>query len=240
MTDEPDPNDREMLAVEHALCLLIGDDAHAAARLEANDASFAADVARWRGRLASLVAEVAEMSPPETLWNRIVQATGPHDSNVVVLRRSVARWRAAAAGMTALAASLGLVMLQQPRPSPAPIAVQQRAAAPLVAMLGDSDKQMKVVASWDPAARQLVLVVAGDMPPDPSHAHELWVIPEGGKPKSLGTMPPNKRMHIQLADALAQLLQQGATIAISAEPPGGSPTGQPTGPVVASGSLDQA
>jgi len=44
-------------------------------------------------------------------------------------------------------------------------------------------------------------------------------------------------MHMQLADALARLLQQGATIAISVEPPGGSPTGSPTGPVVASGAL---
>jgi anti-sigma-K factor RskA len=47
-------------------------------------------------------------------------------------------------------------------------------------------------------------------------------------------------MHMRLADALAQLLRQGATIAISVEPPGGSPTGAPTGPVVASGPLNQA
>ena len=47
-------------------------------------------------------------------------------------------------------------------------------------------------------------------------------------------------MHMQLADALASLLQQGATIAISVEPPGGSPTGAPTGPVVASGALTKA
>ena len=99
---------------------------------------------------------------------------------------------------------------------------------------------MKVVASWDPAARQLVLAVAGDMPADAAHAHELWVIPPDGKPRSLGTMSSTRKMHMRLADALASLLQQGATIAISVEPPGGSPTGQPTGPVVASGSLDKA
>ena len=85
-----------------------------------------------------------------------------------------------------------------------------------------------------------MLAVAGDMPADPSHAHELWVIPEGGKPHSLGTMARGRQMHMRLADALAQLLQQGATIAISVEPPGGSPTGAPTGPVVASGALGQA
>ena len=78
------------------------------------------------------------------------------------------------------------------------------------------------------------------MPADPAHAHELWVIPADGKPRSLGTMKSAKQMHMRLADALAVLLQQGATIAISVEPPGGSPTGQPTGPVVASGALNSA
>ena len=240
MSDTPDPNDRDALAAEHALRTLAGDDARVAAKLEAGDAGFAAEVSRWRGRLAPLFGEVAEVHPPEDLWDRIDQITTLRRDNVVVLRRSVARWRAAAGGMTALAASLGIILLQPPRPASVPIAAPPAAPAPLVAMLGDNDRQMKVVASWDPAARRLVLAVPGDMKPDPDHAHELWVIPPGGKPKSLGTMPSGKRMHMQLADALATLLQQGATIAISVEPLGGSPTGQPTGPVLVSGPLDRA
>jgi anti-sigma-K factor RskA len=96
------------------------------------------------------------------------------------------------------------------------------------------------MASWDPATRQLVLAVAGDMPADPSHSHELWVIPADGKPRSLGTMAGARQSHKQLADALADLLTQGATIAISVEPPGGSRTGAPTGPVVAAGALSRA
>ena len=56
----------------------------------------------------------------------------------------------------------------------------------------------------------------------------------------MGTMPAAKQMHMQLADALADLLQQGATIAITVEPRGGSPTGAPTGPIVASGALTKA
>lgn len=235
MTDSREPQEQQALAAEHALRILRGEDARAAARLEAGDSAFAAEVARWRGRLAPLFGEVASVQPPQTLWSRIEQATAPRD-NVVVLRRSVARWRAAAAGMTALAASLALIMLQQPRSVPVPVTQP----TPLVAMLGDQGKNMKVVASWDPAARQLVLVVPGDMPADPAHAHELWVIPTGGKPRSLGTMSGDKATHMRLADALAGLLQQGATIAISVEPRGGSPTGQPTGPVIASGALDKA
>ena len=109
----------------------------------------------------------------------------------------------------------------------------------MVAMLGDKN-EIKVVASWDPAARQLVLAVPGEIAADTSHARELWVIPADGKPRSLGTMPAGREMHMRLAETLADLLQHGATIAISIEPPGGSPTGAPTGPVIASGPLVKA
>jgi anti-sigma-K factor RskA len=241
MTDKRGDIERDVLAAERALGVLSPDERSQAAALEAADPSFAADVARWRGRLASLLDQIEPVEPPSQLWQRIERATGSSvdNSNVIVLRRSVARWRALGVGMSALAAAFGLVLLMQPHPSPAPVSTQS-ASAPLVAMLGDSDQNMKVVASWNPAARQLVLAVAGDMPSDPRHAHELWVIPAGGKPHSLGTMAQTKQMHMRLADTLARMLQQGATIAISVEPPGGSPTGSPTGPVVASGSLNQA
>ena len=242
MSDARKNQEREALAAERALGLLTGADRTDAVALERGDSAFAADVARWRGRLAPLLDEIEPVTPPDALWGRIERATGEgaEMTNVVQLRRKVSRWRAAAGAMTAIAASLGLVLLQQPRSVPAPVDIQQAQSTPMVAMLGDGGKSMKVVASWDPTARQLVLAVAGEMPADPAHAHQLWVIPADGKPRSLGTMPASKQMHMRLANALADLLQQGATIAISVEPPGGSPTGQPTGPVVASGALNRA
>jgi anti-sigma-K factor RskA len=231
--------DRDTLAAEYALGVLGGEERRDASARASSDPAFAQEIARWRGRLAPL-ADAEPLDPPAGLWPRIDAAIAPRSGgNVMQLRRKVTIWQAATAGMTALAASLGLVLLQQPR-TIAPLAGPPAAATPMVAMLGNDQKQMKVVASWDPASRQLVLAVPGDMPADPAHAHQLWVIPSGGKPTSLGTMPSSNKMHMQLADALARLLQQGATIAISVEPPGGSPTGAPTGPVVVSGSLDRA
>jgi anti-sigma-K factor RskA len=138
----------------------------------------------------------------------------------------------------ALAASLAIVLLVQPR-TVAPTAPPIAASSPLVAMVGDQ-KEMMLVASWDPMSRHLVLAVAGDMPADPRHSHELWIIPPDGKPRSLGVMADAKRTHMQLAEALAELMREGATVAISVEPRGGSPTGAPTGPVLASGALRSA
>ena len=241
MTQGPEHSDRAALAGEFALGLLDGDDLREAQALIATDLEFAKEVARWRGRSAPLLDEIEPTAPPQDTWDRIkgtIESAGP--SNVIRLRRRVGFWRGATAGMTALAASLALLLVTRPEPTtsvaPPPASTN---APPMVAMLGDQ-QGMKVVASWNPGSRQLVLAVPADMPADPAHSHELWVIPAGGKPQSLGTMPSGKRMHMQLADAIASLLQQGATIAISVEPIGGSPTGAPTGPVVASGALSRA
>jgi anti-sigma-K factor RskA len=240
MSTHPDPDQISNLAAEYALGLLDGAELRRAQDLARTDSMFRREVERWSGRLAPMFDEVDEVRPPANMWTRIDAALGAvrADSNILVMRRKLNAWRGVAAAMTALAACLALVLLiRLPPVAPTP---QLAPAAPMVAMLGDQRKQMQVVASWDPRARQLILAVAGDMPADPRHSHELWVIPQGGKPRSLGTMGTGKQMHMRLADALAELLQQGATIAISVEPPGGSPTGAPTGPVVASGSLEQA
>jgi anti-sigma-K factor RskA len=72
---------------------------------------------------------------------------------------------------------------------------------------------------------------------DEGKSAELWVIEGKNPPRSLGVIDikgPNA--HVIGAGQL-QGLQSGATLAISIEPYGGSPTGLPTGPVVASGTL---
>ena len=245
MTDKSNPSDRrETMAAEYALRLLTGDDLSKAEARAKVDPDFASAVARWRGRLAPLDAETAAVAPPAGLWDRIetaVSGGSASNDNVADLRRKLGLWRTATGAMTAIAASLILFLafqLHLPSQSP-PAQPGSPTRIPMVAMLGDKSA-IKVVASWDPAASQLVLAVPGAISVDTHHTRELWVIPAGGKPHSLGIMQSGKQMHMRLAEALADLLQHGATIAISIEPLGGSPTGAPTGPVIASGALTRA
>lgn len=244
MTDKPtEPVGPRDLAAEHALGVLSGEELLKARELERTDDKFRDDVARWVGRLAPMLDEVDEVPPPRSVWSAIDKRITPlaSNDNVIELSRQVARWRGIAAAMTALAACLSIVLLWTPTGGrPEASSVRHSAPAPMVAMLGDPAEGTKVVASWDPAAQQLVLAVPGNLQADNNHSHELWVIPKGGKPSSLGTMPRTRQMHMRLAQTLARLLESGATIAISVEPRGGSPTGAPTGPVVASGALTQA
>lgn len=237
-------DDRSDLAAEYALGLLTGDELRQALQLDREDPAFRAQVAHWSGRLAPLFDEVEPVTAPNDAWTAIERhVRDPQGSdNVVSLQHKLQRWRAATAAMTAIAASLVMFILLRPvpqmlAPAPAPQAVSP---TPLAAALADPKSGTKVVATWNAASRQLVLVVSGDLPADPRRSHQLWVIPSGGKPRSLGLLSADRQSHIKLADALATLLQQGATVAISVEPQGGSPTGAPTGPVVASGALTPA
>ena len=65
MTDErPISDEPDATAAEHALRLLTGDELRAAEARAASEPGFAAEVARWRGRLAPLADEIEETSPP--------------------------------------------------------------------------------------------------------------------------------------------------------------------------------
>jgi len=71
-----------------------------------------------------------------------------------------------------------------------------------------------------------------------ARAFELWLLPEGqGAPRSLGLLPATDAGSLRLPREVRDQLDQGRALAVSLEPPGGSPTGQPTGPVVYQGSI---
>ena len=68
---------------------------------------------------------------------------------------------------------------------------------------------------------------------------ELWLIPKGEKPHSLGLIDPNRPLKVEVPKELLDRVNADAILAVSLEPEGGSPTGQPTGPVIANGKLAQ-
>lgn len=248
-TDEPPmvPPEDDWQAAEHALGLLDGVEADAAAARAARDSVFAAEVQQWRLRLAPLLDEIAEAPVPPALWQRIAARLGPtgpaadaSNDNRPTDRR-LAFYRRWSIGATAVAAALGLFLVLEPRPEPiAPMPVTPAAPvaeAPMVAAMAGKDKAPHLVATWQADARSLTVAAAGDLANDGKHSHELWFIATGQKPRSLGVMPASGRMYAQVPAEVAAAIQQGTVLAISVEPSGGSPTGQPTGPVIASGPL---
>jgi anti-sigma-K factor RskA len=234
------------LAAEYALGLLDGDEqAQAFARVR-SDPAFATEVARWRGRLAPMLDEAAPVRPPQSSWEAIDRATAASaptaaaNDNVAELKRRVRVWRAFSGGATAIAAALALVLLLQPPASQTPAPTPHAELAPMVASLASDKGEPMLMATWDPVSERLIIAAADAMPAPAGRSHEVWLIPAGGSPMKVGMLPGSARMHMQVPDDIAEQLRRGATLAVSVEPAGGSPTGLPTGPVIASGALENS
>jgi anti-sigma-K factor RskA len=243
MTSVPplSPDEHEQLAAEYALGVLEGAELVRARSLFAEDPEFRASVGNWLGRFAPLLDEVAPLEPGAGVWTAIQRRLGAApaaNDNVRAIRRKLNLWRGIAAGASAIAASLAVVMLTRAPEVAPPITVQ--APTTMIAMLGDDQNGAMMVASWNPGQNSLRLSAARQLPADTARAHELWVIPADGTPRSLGLMADAApRTEMRVEPQLSRQLQQGATLAISVEPRGGSPTGLPTGPVIASGKLER-
>ena len=108
--------------------------------------------------------------------------------------------------------------------------------APLMATLAGSSGQPNFVAAVTATGDNLVVVPATLLTNDP-RAIELWLILPNQRPRSLGLIQPGQPIRLTIPPDLAGRLTADAALAVSLEPPGGSPTGQPTGPVIASGKL---
>lgn len=245
----PEPPRADLLAGEYVLGVL---DAQARASAEARiarDPGFARLVAEWDIRLAPWFAEFPTAEVPAHVWPRIRTALGwtPVAAKPEGLWHSTGFWRGAAAlaAVVAIVAVLaGRMPVEDTRESPVVVAPTPAPPVPVpvaealpVTTLAHADGAPAWLASVDVAqGRVLVVPVPAELDSE-GRVAELWLIPEGGAPASLGLLPHDRTRAVEVPAALQAALVAGATLAVSLEPPGGSPGNAPTGPVVASGTL---
>lgn len=246
MTDDRMPFDpageADASAAELALGLLEGDERAAALRRVIADPDFARDVEHWRARFASLAGGSPDVAPPADGWQRLEQAIAapPPPAPVAIPVARPGLWRPWAITASALAAGLALVLVVRappltPPPAPPPIVVAQARPPVLVAPIVAAKAGATIAAVYDPAAGQLKLGPATLA--DAAHSAELWVIPADGTPRSLGLLANGGETVLRVAPGNRAHFADGATLAVTVEPVGGSPSGKPTGPIVASGAL---
>lgn len=218
----------EWLAAEYALGVLDGAARADAAARVVREPDFARAVAAWETRLAPWAAEIAEVAPPPHLWDAIAARLPAEPAPRAGVWQSLAFWRGLAFGSGALAAAClaALVYIGLFAP-PAPV--------PLVAAI-DGGGHHHFVATVDPG-RASIAVVPAAFTSDATRVPELWLIPADGKPRPLGLLRADRAVSIAIPAALVPHATTDATLAVSLEPQGGSPTGQPTGPVIAAGKL---
>lgn len=205
---------------------------------------FRAAVARWRRRLDAGLLDAQRIGvPSDGVWQRVHEriAAGaampapPAAAGSAAAGWGLRAWRrlAAALGAVAVAALAWGVVLAVRVPAPS-----APAQAQMVAMLQSKDGAAGGVLMVQPGGRFTFTALAGVQPP-PGRSFELWLLPKQGAPISLGVAQPGRAVYALPAAAQAALAQAKG-FAVSVEPPGGSPTGQPTGPVVLVGDAHAA
>ncbi|MBZ6377540.1 hypothetical protein B5C34_04410 [Pacificimonas flava] len=244
----PAPDRPSIDAAEFVLGLL-SDAEHQQARVRLQtDEAFRREVARWERFVAPLFEDSPEIAPSEEVLaslkrrldrgGALRRASNDNPKNVVP-----AFWRNYGVAMTFIAATLGAFLLldtperpehgtyMPPTGAEAP-ARPQGPAEVLAARVSPEEGIPVAVITYLPDSGELVVapvsIAAGS-----EQVPELWFIPGDGTPRSLGLIDAADGARVQLPDGF----DREATLAISIEPEGGSPTGAPTGPIVGTGTL---
>lgn len=255
----PEDRDIDALAAEYALGTLDADERAEAAARRQREPYLDAAIVDWERRLAPLLDNVDAAAPPEDLFQRIEARiagaaspaatpiapsmpptpiltagddprrarSGGAQGEVVRLRRRVAAWRTlAVAASVALAALVGVLVYR-------PAFVVRQPDQRYVAVFQDDDKAPRFVMSVDLASRQ-VTIRPIDAAPAPANVYQLWIVAEelGEGPQSLGLLDGVDRPTRKTLAHVTPAALEGALFGISLEPPGGSPTGKPTGPAL--------
>ncbi len=246
---------RQMLAAEYVLGTLRGRARRRFERLARGDIAIRTEIRFWESRLAGLAAGMEPKSPPPSVWLSLQHRIEVSTPVVTPIRRPLpppvkptdvappaSPWRIFAG--LATAAGVVLAVLIGTR---VPLPGEQEAAAPVVAtapavtpvvtpaiyvsLLKLPESDMQWTLAVHPTADEVTAVASGAYPKLGQHSLELWLITDAGA-VSLGLLPTTGEGKLKLPAGVtgAQL-----TLAVSLEPVGGSPTGQPTGPVLTSG-----
>lgn len=230
----PEQDGDDLVAAEYVLGVMPAGERRQAARRIETDPAFARLVDQWEARLSPMGDAYEEAEPPagvkQALDSRLFGApkrrAGPSG-----FWNSLNFWRGLAAA--SLAALLVVAVL--------PLVMRPAVEAPgerLVASLAHDDTDVHYFVVYDARSADVGLSHVNGARAE-GRDFELWVIRDDNPPISLGVIPVGSNVHLAVADEMRRRIESGAVFAISLEPEGGSPTGQPTGPVVALGDLKQ-
>lgn len=216
------PDLRRALAADYAIGLMSSAARRRFEQLLREDAALRTELAQWQESLASLTDTVAEQPVPDRVWQGITARIDPQDLHVPA-KRSFWNWLriSAAIGSLVIAVTLGVLYTRD----------EVRYSATLAS--AEAHPALRVEAHADYLQVEPLALAAIT----PEQSLELWAIPADGKPVSLGVIPAGGKGKVELSDAQKALIGKPIALAVSLEPKGGSPTGQPTGPVLYQGAL---
>ncbi|MGE8153596.1 anti-sigma factor [Pseudomonas vancouverensis] len=216
------PTLRRALAADYAIGLMSSAARRRFEQLLLDDAALRSELAQWQESLASLTDALTEQPVPDRVWHGITSRIDPQELHVPQ-KRPFWNWLRVTMAVCSLviAVTLGVIYTRD----------DVRYSATLAS--ADAKPALRVQAHADYLQVEPLTLAAIT----PEQSLELWAIPADGKPISLGVIPAGGKGKVELNAAQKTLIGKPITLAVSLEPKGGSPTGQPTGPVLYQGAL---
>jgi len=225
------PGRTDALAAQYVLGTLRGRARERFERLARSDAALGDAVRQWEERLVPLAEALPPVRPPRRVWQAILRRIrGSGAGARSALWSSLGLWRGLALAGLAAAFVLAVALF-----TPAP----ERPEGTLVVVLAAQDAKPALVASADRTGRVLTVKAIAPVELAADRALELWALPDRGNPRSLGLVAATGVVRLALPAPADQALQSVPALAVSLEPRGGSPTGQPTGPVLYTGPVQR-
>lgn len=186
------------------------------------------EVTAWEEQFSAMAeTEVQAIAPRPTAKAALMRGLF-NDATPVRSRwwQRTALWQGTTVAALVVAVALGVAPTRGPD-APAPL---------LVGEIAGADDALRLLVLYDGADGSLRLTRTDGVAPA-GRVLELWALTAADAPAvSLGLLEDSAEGVVTLPPALRAIAGQ-LTLAISDEPPGGSPTGQPTGSVLALGSL---
>lgn len=230
MSTPPDQNpDDTEIAAEYVLRVLSPDAHRAAAIRAASDPLFAAEVRAWEDRFAPMMDDVDPVTPNPASKTALLERLFGHETREESGTRAGV-WQILAAIGFATAAALAVFafapQFQQPNGQ-----VAEAPASRFVAELAVADETTRMFAVIDPVSAELDLAWTARNQAE-GREFQLWGLIEGQDPISIGVLPPGRQATLAVPRELLTA-PDALQLAISDEPLGGSPTGLPSGDVLA-------
>jgi anti-sigma-K factor RskA len=207
------------------------------------DVALDAAIKAWEQRLRPLSDLQPGIAPPPHVFLSLEKRLKNPREQQIGVRAPVQsrRWAALSAGVCALAACLAIITVW---PSPKSSASPARLVAELARSANPTDATnptalLGFVVYFDLRASTMI-VSPFAVPPGSRRDYQLWLVPEGSAPPiSLGVISLAEPTMSPWRATYAPTDLVHAKLAVSLEPPGGSPNGIPTGPTMFVGTLVQ-
>jgi anti-sigma-K factor RskA len=213
---------RRALAADYAIGLMSAPARRRFEQLLLDDAALRAELAQWQESLATLTEALPEHPVPDRVWHGITSRIEPQVLHVPE-KRPFWNWLRLTAAICSIAVLVLLGSLYN----------RDDARYRATLLTADAQPALKVEAHADYLQVEPLTLAAVDA----DRSLELWAIPADGKPISLGVIPAGGKGKVELSEVQKALIGKPIALAVSLEPKGGSPTGQPTGPVLYQGAL---